>query len=126
MKASRSKRKCSVEGLKKRRAPNPWSPVKGVKRNPAGYNGSKSRTLKRKLDVGAAFSAKSIVDSDKNSTVVKTHHRKRRLQKWRRGKGVWNQKQYEKRQELLRQVKLSAEKHRRIVEYKENLDELES
>ena len=88
MNPSRAKRKYSVQALKKMRTPNVWSPVKGLQRNPAGYNGSKSKTRKRKLDFGAADSAKSSVDYDKNSTVVKTHHKKRRLQKWRRGKGV--------------------------------------
>ena len=125
MKISRSKRKSSLEVLNKMRSSNIWSPKKGVQRNPAGYNSNKSRTRKRKLAFGMSESTKSSTTSTAAPNVAVTQYRKRKLQKWRRGKGVWSHKLHEKRQEVLRQVKLQ-EKNRRIVEYKENLEELES
>ena len=125
MKTSRPKRKSSLEALNKMRTSNIWSPKKGVQRNPSGYNSNVSRTSKRKLTFGTSDSVKSSSASSTTPIVAMPQYRKRRLQKWRRGKGVWNRNQHEKRQEVLRQVKLQ-EKNRRIVEYKENLDELES
>ena len=110
----RQKRKSSIEALNKMRSPNVWSPKKGLKRNPSGYNVKK----KRKLSFSPAENASS-------STVKKPPVKTRKNRKWRKSKGVWSAKTYSKTQEL-RAKRRSQQKHRRITEYRENLDELES
>ena len=96
------------------RSPNPWSPKKGIQRNPSGYN-AYIKPKKRKI----MFSpAEKVLASQK-------HKYKRKNKNWTPRKGIWNRKQYEKNQARLEQVRIQR-KLTRIADYKDNLKELES
>ena len=120
MKSSRSKRNCAVEARKNWCKPGILSPKKGVQRNPKGYNSKNavSQPLKRKISFASPSPSAKTVGHTKT-------YRKRKLLKWRKHKGTWDEVAFAKRKAEREQLRLQAEQHN-ISEYTDNMDEIES
>ena len=124
MKSSRPKRTSADKARGKWNTPNVWSPQKGIQRNPKGHNATNPKCLKRKLDYGTP-SAQKVGGLSDTATQSTTGYRKRKVMRWTKKKGTWNQKEYDKRQQMREELRLQA-KQRRISECNDNLNELES